>query len=361
VPPESNGEIDLGRMRRARVEKVRAAMISAGVETIVCCGQANVSYLTGALVPAADHARASSWRSVAVFGAGDDAPLLLTAFPEGAPDGTRCDDWRAVETDAGARALAAELPPGPVAIDDAPFPLWAALGDRDACDAGPVLGAAKLTKTEDELNCIARAQAVNERAIDLVRPLAQPGVPATTLSGAFLDAIAELGATANTVDPVFQVMVPSVEGEPRYPEPTRPPPLRAGDVIWVDTGMHVHGYASDFGATWIVGRPPNRHERDQFARWREVVDRALGAVRPGATAADLVRAAGLDRGRRPWLSYFYLAHGIGTDSAEMPFVGTDLGPSSTPRSCSSRGWCSSSSRSSGTTATPVTDPRRSSP
>ena len=35
--------------------------------------------------------------------------------------------------------------------------------------------------------------------------------------------------------------------------------------------------------------------------------------------------ARLDDGTRPWLSYFYLAHGIGTDSAEMPFVGTDLG------------------------------------
>ncbi len=33
----------------------------------------------------------------------------------------------------------------------------------------------------------------------------------------------------------------------------------------------------------------------------------------------------LDDGTRPWLSYFYLAHGVGTDSAEMPFVGTDLG------------------------------------
>jgi hypothetical protein len=33
----------------------------------------------------------------------------------------------------------------------------------------------------------------------------------------------------------------------------------------------------------------------------------------------------LDHEIRPWLSYFYLAYGIGTDSAEMPFVGTDLG------------------------------------
>ena len=30
-------------------------------------------------------------------------------------------------------------------------------------------------------------------------------------------------------------------------------------------------------------------------------------------------------GHPPWIEHFYLAHGIGTDSAEMPLVGTDLG------------------------------------
>jgi Xaa-Pro dipeptidase len=30
-------------------------------------------------------------------------------------------------------------------------------------------------------------------------------------------------------------------------------------------------------------------------------------------------------GVRPWIEHFYLAHGVGTDSAEMPLVGTDLG------------------------------------
>jgi Xaa-Pro aminopeptidase len=38
-----------------------------------------------------------------------------------------------------------------------------------------------------------------------------------------------------------------------------------------------------------------------------------------------VRAATTDDGRRPWLPHLYLAHGIGTNSAEMPLVGTDLG------------------------------------
>ena len=52
---------------------------------------------------------------------------------------------------------------------------------------------------------------------------------------------------------------------------------------------------------------------------------ALGVTRPGATARDLTRAAEAVAGRRTWLTHLYLAHGTGTESAEPPFVGTDLG------------------------------------
>jgi Xaa-Pro aminopeptidase len=318
--------IDFDRMRRERIAKVHAAMNAAGVETLVCCGQANVAYVTGARVPAADSARAAAWRAVAVLRAGDSRPTLFTQFPQGARGGIALEEWLPVETKAGATELVTALPPGPLALDDASFSLWTALAGRAVCDASAVLGPAKLTKTEDELRCIETAQAINEQAIASIRPLAQPGVRATTLSGAFLNAVAERGATANTVDPVFQVMLPSVDGEVVYPTPTQPAELQRGDVIWVDTGINFEGYASDFGATWFVGHAPDSVARDQFARWRAVVDRVLAEVRPGATGADLVRAAGVDHGRLPWLSYFYLAHGIGTDSAEMPFVGTDLGP-----------------------------------
>ena len=132
------------------------------------------------------------------------------------------------------------------------------------CDASAVLAPAKLLKTEDELRLIGAAQHVNEQAIGWVRPLALPGVKATTLSGAFLNAAAEQTATSNTVDPVFQVMPKSVTGEPEYPHPTQPVELQVGDVVWVDTGINFEGYASDYGATWIVGRAPDAVERDQF-------------------------------------------------------------------------------------------------
>jgi Xaa-Pro aminopeptidase len=327
--------LDLARLRRDRVAKLDDAMEATGVDTLVLCAQQNVSYATGTRVPAADHVRASWWRAVAVLELGAPWPHLYTDFPEGAPDDLP-DEYlhRAieVETAAGARELTDKIGGGRLAIDDAPFPLWDALRPREVVDASAVLAPAKLTKTPDELECIRQAQAVNEQAMRAVRPLAVPGARATDLSGAFLQAIAELGATANTVDPVFQVMPRSVAdgpysvtGEPVFPIPTRASELGAGDVMWIDSGINLHGYASDFGATWIVGREVDDVERDQFARWRAIVDRALHRVMPDATAADLVEAAGLDHGRRPWLSYFYLAHGIGTDSAEMPFVGTDLG------------------------------------
>ncbi len=327
--------LDLTRMRRERVDKIRAAMSAADVDVLLCSTQNNVAYATGARMPAADHARAAAWRAIAVVQRDDEWPHLYTAFPEGAPSELPRDHVHErfdVDSERGAPALAQALPGGTLALDDATFALWSALESRAPADAALVLGPAKLTKTLDELECIRQAQAINEHAMRSVRTLAIPGVPATDLSGAFLREIAELGADSNTVDPVFQVMPRavrdgpfSVTGEPVYPLPTRPLVLARGDVMWVDTGINRHGYASDFGATWIIGAEPDDHARVQHARWRDVVDHVLEAVRPGATAAELVRAAGLQHARRPWLSYFYLAHGCGTESAEMPFVGTDLG------------------------------------
>ena len=49
-------------------------------------------------------------------------------------------------------------------------------------------------------------------------------------------------------------------------------------------------------------------------------------TKAGATCGDLARAAiAANGGTKPWLPHFYLGHGIGTNAAEMPMIGTDLG------------------------------------
>jgi Xaa-Pro aminopeptidase len=89
--------------------------------------------------------------------------------------------------------------------------------------------------------------------------------------------------------------------------------------------MHYEGYQSDYGHTWVVGWDVDEHHRRHAQEWLDIVAAVVEVTKPGATARDLTRAAGEVYGRRPWLSHLYLAHGTGTESAEMPFVGTDLG------------------------------------
>ena len=201
-------------------------------------------------------------------------------------------------------------------------------------DAEQILGPAKLVKTDDELECIRRAQRINELAMYDVYGALEPGVRQSDLSGIFLRRIFELGASANSIDPIWQATPNAiadgpftVNGDVAFPTCSSDRILRQDDLILVDSGLLYEGYASDFGRTWLAGgRVPTAQQRDHFKRWHDVIGRVLALTRPGTTGLELHRAAcENEHGRRPWLDHFYLVHGIGTESAEMPFIGTDLG------------------------------------
>jgi Xaa-Pro aminopeptidase len=76
----------------------------------------------------------------------------------------------------------------------------------------------------------------------------------------------------------------------------------------------------------LVGETPSPRQHDQFQQWRDILNAVLKVTKAGATSGDLARAAiAANGGRKPWLPHFYLGHGIGTNAAEMPMIGTDLG------------------------------------
>jgi len=274
---------------------------------------------------------------------GDPAPHLFTPYPEGAPSELPADHLHpAIYTDlddasdAAASALRDVLPAGAtVGVDDLPYPLARALAGFTLVSAAGVMGAVKLCKTPDELACVRAAQRINELAMADVAPLLLPGVRQTDLSAVFLRRLHELGAVTNGIDPIFQPMPLSkaegpwtTHGDIAFPTGTTDLVLRDGDVVWVDSGLHFEGYASDFGRTWLVGHDPrpSARQRAQFARWRAVTEATLAVCKPGATALDLDRAAiAANGGVKPWIEHFYLSHAVGTDSAEMPLIGTDLG------------------------------------
>ena len=339
---------DLGRLRADRRTKLHRTLAHKDAGAVVLLGTTSVRWATGARVVAADQGRAARFRNVAVVVSGDVMPHLFTHTPDGVPDDHPADHVHPgvdLEVEAGAATLVAFVSEhvragGRVLLDEWTMPLrraWAShLPDVAVDDAAVnLMGELKLIKTGDELACIRAAQHLNEQAMLDVYAALRPGLRQCELSGLFLRRVFELGADQNTVDPIWEVMPESVATGPRsvtgdvvFPTVTTERVLSAGDVVWVDTGVTVAGYDSDFGRTWIVGAEPTTAQRDQFRRWKNVIDTVLAITEPGVTGGDLTRAAvaafGADR--RPWLPHLYLAHGIGVDSAEAPFIGTDLGP-----------------------------------
>jgi Xaa-Pro aminopeptidase len=335
------GDLDLPRMRAARHARLVTAMRDGGVDALLLLGQSNVGYATGLGVPAAEMNQSLHRRAVALVTADGVSPHVWTWYPEGVPAELPADHVHPglrLDFDADARTLAAAVAEitaaGRLAVDELTMPLRAALAGRELLDPSMVLGQAKIQKTPDEIECIRRAQRINEVAIDHVKQIVAPGVRGTDLTAAFLQRIFELGASSNTVDPIWQVMPPSaadgpfsLTGDVVFPLVTTTAPFARGDVVFVDNGINYEGYQSDYGHTWVVGGEIDAVKKSQCARFRAVIDAVIDAMEPGVTARDLTRVAKeVEAGRRtPWFPHFYLAHGTGTDSAEAPFVGTDLG------------------------------------
>jgi Xaa-Pro dipeptidase len=330
-------------MRIERFARLQDQLDAQGVDGLVLLGSSSVAYATGSAEPAQDGDRAALFRAVAVVVKGDTAPHLYTPYVDGVPADLPEDHLHGPlfpDLDDGigqfARALADHFGHGVrIGIDHQTHPILRALPGVDWVDAADVVSAAKLIKTPDEVACIRNAQLLNELAmVDALRIL-RPGVRQIDLTAAFLRRVFELGASANSIDPIWQVMAPTRElgpwtlhGDLAYPTVTTDRFLREGDIIWVDAGINWQGYASDYGRTWITGVDPvpNSKQQAQFRRWRSVVDAALDILQPGVSALQLGKAAiEANGGVRPWIDHFYLAHGIGTDSAEMPLIGTDLG------------------------------------
>lgn len=329
-------------MHRERHARLQAQLDARGLDAMVLLGTSAVSYATGAATPSMESGRASLLRSCALVVRGEEAPHLFTGFPEGVPPEHPRSHLHAAaypDTEHGAVVMATAVRDlcggGRLAMDEVTHPLTRALTGCDLVSAGSVLAAAQLRMTPDEVACTRHAQRITEAAMADVQPLVRPGVAQTSLSARFLRSVFEQGADANGLDPIWQAMCPTrgagpwtFSGGASYPAPTADNVLDAGDVVWVDAGVSYAGYLSDFGRTWIASDDPRPSERQvaQHRRWRTVLEAALAACRPGATCWEITTAAvAANDGVRPWLDHLYLAHGIGTESAEPPFLGSDLG------------------------------------
>jgi Xaa-Pro dipeptidase len=338
---------DRSRMYRETGARLRSAMADNGVDALILLNNGNVVYATGAAWPLLDAGLSHVERPAAIVLATDEHPHLFMPFREGAAFESEVPAGHVhpplyLEFDEGveqfARMVADLIPSGAtVAVDELTGAMRRAADGLfpagPPSDAAPVVGAAKLVKTPDQIACIRRACRITEEAMVDVQKALAPGVRQIDLSAAFVRRAFELGATANMLEAIWQVMPDSraegvwtTHGDLALPLLTTERCLAKGDVLWTDASITYFGYCSDFGRTWLVGDRPTPRQQDQFHQWRHILDAVLGVTKAGATSGDLARAAiAANGGRKPWLPHFYLGHGIGTNAAETPMIGTDLG------------------------------------
>jgi Xaa-Pro dipeptidase len=339
---------DRARMYRECGARLRASMKAKGVDALVLLGNGNVVYATGASWPLLDAGLSHVERPVAVVLADDEHPHLYMPFREGSAFDTEVPADHVhgplyLEFDEGVEhfgeVLAGLVRPGAVvAVDELTGAMRRASGglfpSAPPSDAALVVGPAKLVKTVDQISCVRKACRITEQAVVEVQKSLAPGVRQIDLSAAFVRRAFELGATTNMIESIWQVMpttrnsgaVWTTTGDLALPLLPTEKELAKGDVLWTDVSITYEGYCSDFGRTWLVGEEPTPRQHAQFAKWREILDAVLAVTKAGATCGDLARAAiAANGGAKPWLPHFYLGHGIGTNAAEMPMIGTDLG------------------------------------
>lgn len=339
---------DRARMYLECGARLRDSMRDKGIDALVLLGNGNVVYATGISWPLLDAGLSHVERPVAVVLADDPHPHLFMPLREGSasrsevpPDHVHGPVY--LEFDEGvqrfAKELAALLPTGAaVAVDELTgamrraqaslFPSW------PPSDAAQVVGPAKLVKTLDQISCVRKACRITEEAVIDVQKSLAPGVRQVDLSAQFVRRAFELGATANMLEAIWQVMpttktsgaVWTTTGDLALPLLTTEKELVEGDVLWTDVSITYEGYCSDFGRTWVVGDAISDRQQANFEKWQEIIAAVLAVTKAGATCGDLARAAiAANGGTKPWLPHFYLGHGIGTNAAEMPMIGTDLG------------------------------------
>lgn len=301
-----------GEMRRRRVQLTQLVERS-GVDRLVLYGSAGsgdaVQWFTGWPVT----------REAAAVWAPGEAVKLFVQYRNHVPAASR-----AVASDvqvvwggpATARTVTEELvrrggeEQRVGVVGPLPAAAWQALASRarEVVDLTPAYVSLRLVKSEEELAWLRAGAELTDRAVRALEAALRPGVSEFELVDAVERAYVPLGGTTHihflSVTPMNHPdrCVPA-----QYPSGRR---VRAGDVVVCEISAAFWGYAGQLLRTFVVGAEPTALFQELHRVAEEAFEHALGVVRPGIRAGELLRV--LEGIRRAGFTvYDDLVHGYG--------------------------------------------------
>jgi Xaa-Pro dipeptidase len=346
---------------RARAARL---MAESGIEAVVACSPENVRYLTGywcwlaplfkqfMVVPGGSGALAQ--RNLALVPQQGEECLIVEPFWALDARESWVEDIRLAGAASFAPALQpGELPPDLAAVahalagtspGDAITTLAGALADRglararigvereafeprelaelarllpnvELADCTNLLRLVRAVKTPREIELLAEAAEITERAALAAFAEARPGVSVSALARGFRARIAADGAD-------FDHFAVSIRGLGLLCESERR--LDAGSVLYVDFGCISRGWFSDTGTTLCCGEP-TASARSDFAAVRDAVGAGAAAMAPGVRGSAVQAVMQGVLAEHGVTASFPHGHGVGLEVRDYPVLVPDAG------------------------------------
>ncbi len=156
-----------------------------------------------------------------------------------------------------------------------------ALPAASLVDLGDIVWQLRLRKSPAELDLLRRAATIADRAMECAAATCVPGATQRDTAAAASAALYDLGADAGLPGPIS-----SGRGWDFLHRHPTDAPFVSGDVIHIELTPRVRGYSARLMRCAVVGSP-SRELQDAANQLRDLQDRQIDAMRPGASAADV--------------------------------------------------------------------------
>lgn len=185
-----------------------------------------------------------------------------------------------------------------------------------------IIEAHRMVKDAGELRKIRRATQIAVQAYGYIQDLLRPGIREIEVAGEIERFIRFEGASCAS----FDIIVASGPHSalPHYQTAERK--LKAAEPVLIDMGVEYEGYKSDLTRVFFVGKI-NTLVLKVYNIVRAAQAAALAAVRPGAAAGSIDRAARQYIAARGYGRHFMhsLGHGVGLEVHEAPSISPKVG------------------------------------
>ena len=173
----------------------------------------------------------------------------------------------------------------PLGVDVIELPVLFALQAEGikVVDGQQLMQQARLLKTQDEITLLATACMMVDAAYDELYRALRPGIRENECVGLVNKVLYDLGS-----EHVEGVNAISGERCSPHPHVYTDRALRPGDPAYFDILHSYNGYRTCYYRTFVVGSA-SQAQVDAYKYCRDILDKAINAIKPGVTTADIVK------------------------------------------------------------------------